>query len=123
MGCVYQAKNKINGKCYIGQTMQDLRIRMMAHYKSPRKTSLLTEAIEDYGLESFTWIMLFESDDRNQLRQMENEFIFLKNTIHPNGYNINYSGGECVISNQKRLKKKLAKAEEKERYRQMGIII
>lgn len=98
-GCVYQARNKLNGKCYIGKTVQRLSRRRWAHERNAdrKNTScLLHKAIAKYGKDSFEWSILFQSKDNDILLQMEVVFIRDRNTKVPQGYNLT-EGGEGVI--------------------------
>jgi len=95
VGCVYQAKNLIDGKCYIGKTILSLARRVTVH-KSDAKlgsTYYFHNAIRNHGFESFKWDILYQSNDEKKLLEMEKVFISLLNTIAPNGYNLT-KGGE-----------------------------
>lgn len=61
-GVVYCAKNKINGKCYIGETVSKFYIRQSAHKGNALKPkekrdfeSAFYNAIRKYGWDNFEW--------------------------------------------------------------------
>lgn len=95
MGCVYQATNLINGKRYIGKTVHTLLCRKKSHESSAKNGSscYFHSAIRKYGLESFEWIILYRSNNNEDLLLMEQEFIRLLETKVPAGYNLT-DGGE-----------------------------
>ncbi|OGP67109.1 MAG: hypothetical protein A2031_07885 [Deltaproteobacteria bacterium RBG_19FT_COMBO_43_11] len=94
MGCIYQAKNLINGKCYVGKTVKSLNRRVSRHVEAAKtnSNSYFHNAIRKYGLESFQWVVLYQNDDELKLLEMEREFINLLNTKIPNGYNLTDGG-------------------------------
>lgn len=98
MGCVYQAKNVVNGKSYIGKTVQTLRGRIFRHISTAKRGSVcyFPTALRKHGQQSFLWMPLFLSDDNNDLISMERVFIKLLNTKLPNGYNLT-DGGEGTL--------------------------
>lgn len=100
MGAIYCYTNLINGKKYIGQTINDPRIRKNQHKsnhlntKSPEYDSLIHRAFRKYGYENFKYEILIDGiNDIEMLNQFEIYFIKLFNTQRPNGYNIE-SGGK-----------------------------
>lgn len=111
MGCVYQAQNLINGKCYIGKTVKALPKRISEHYSAAKKGSIyfFHNAIRKYGRESFEWTLLFENDDDDKLSEIEIGCIKLSNTQWPNGYNLT-SGGEGMANPSDNTREKIRKA-------------
>lgn len=97
MGCVYLAKNKNNGKVYIGKTVKPLNCRISQHKNSAEKgmQTLFARAIRKWGFDSFVWSVLFESDDDSLLCRKEIEYIASYGSHRPSGYNITF-GGEGV---------------------------
>lgn len=95
MGCVYLSKNKENGKCYIGRTVNNLAQRKREHKSSARNgnTSVFWRAIRKYGWKSFVWSVLFESNDFDKLSKMEIKYIKKFQSRTPSGYNVT-EGGE-----------------------------
>ena len=70
--CVYQIKNLINNKVYIGETTRG-ELRWKEHLKCLRgnyhENKLLQEDFYKYGEEAFEWSVLkeFEDEDKNNL--------------------------------------------------------
>jgi group I intron endonuclease len=93
MGCVYQAKNKINGMCYIGKTIRTLKDRQWSHISNGQTITYFSKAVKKYGLDGFDWKILLESDNDELLCWFEKYSIKLANTKNPFGYNLT-DGGE-----------------------------
>jgi len=88
---IYKSTNQINGKSYIGQTIQNLSKRASNHkYDSFNRNRNLPfhNAIKKYGFENFIWVVLEDCDNQEQLNEMEFHYIKQYNTLSPNGYNI-----------------------------------
>lgn len=91
MRILYKITNLINGKCYIGQT-KNFKMRMRDHIRT--RKSLISQAINKYGKENFSFIQL-ESFDESIIDEMEKKFILKFNSLAPNGYNLTLGGGTC----------------------------
>ena len=56
---IYECKNNINGKVYIGKTLQSLEKRAAEHRSSMRQEEYkhypFYRALNKYGFENFTW--------------------------------------------------------------------
>lgn len=100
-GIIYKVTNKINGKCYIGQTIQLLKNRKCAHLSSSRHNSKshFHRSIRKYGEDKFIWEIIIEGDHTKfELNVLE--FLNIKkfkSLSQLNGYNMT-SGGEGVES-------------------------
>ena len=111
MGYIYQIKNKITGKCYIGQTTKLPESRWKRHMNSLTHKGgcpALKDAITKYGIDSFIFrVLLICFDDAVHL--IEKEYIDKYQSQVPNGYNI-LPGGQLgvdfygIIYNKKSLK-------------------
>lgn len=92
---IYKATNKINGKSYIGQTV-DLKRRKREHlrrrYASGYKTTFQKE-IDEYGEENFEWKIIASYKDKQLADREETKQILLYDTLEPNGYNSMVGGG------------------------------
>ena len=102
IGYIYELKNKINKKSYIGQTI-DLKNRISKH-KSVAKTKKYKDTNQFYndlsifGLDNFE-LNILESCDQNLLDDRERYWIKKLNTIEPNGYNI-LPGGHKLFNEE-----------------------
>ena len=94
MGCVYLARNRVNGKQYVGKTSKTLSRRRKHHECLARGKSshYFHCALRKYGYENFEWLTLATSEDSNELHSLEQEYISLFNTLAPNGYNLTKGG-------------------------------
>lgn len=90
---IYKITNKLNGKSYIGQSV-DPQHRFSAHIsrsKNDTDNSPLHAAMNKYGKENFTIEILEWTPDYNQREQ---ELIQEYGTLVPNGYNLAKGGEE-----------------------------
>ena len=90
-GVIYRIYNKVNGKSYIGQTV-NLSDRIYRHFSDNSGSLLLKLAIEKYGKESFRVEVLHDEVPLNLLDKMEIIEIRFWGSISPNGYNITEGG-------------------------------
>lgn len=76
--CVYVARNKINGKCYVGST-KHFGNRKREHLRNAAKGSLACpyfyQAIRKYGEGSFEWDIVAHIETRKQLKRVETYWI------------------------------------------------
>ena len=108
MYTVYQHKNKINGKIYIGITMQkpEQRWRYGEGYKS---SPHFYAAIQKYGWDNFEHNILFQNLTKEEACKKEQELITKFNSINREfGYN-STSGGEIFVMNEE-TKQKISQA-------------
>jgi group I intron endonuclease len=82
---VYEIKNKINGKSYIGQHASD----DLSNYWGSGK--LIKAAINKYGIDNFDRIILERCVSKEELNEREKYWIAKNNTIE-NGYNLTEGG-------------------------------
>ena len=101
---IYKATNKINGKSYIGQTI-DFEHRKKTHlnrrdgYCDPN--SIFHKALDKYGAENFEWEILMEVPGKQFANAMEIEMIRKYGTYKPNGYNLTKGGDGGSMWNAK----------------------
>lgn len=105
-GIIYRAINKINGKCYIGQTIQKFKMRVGDHKKYSRKSkSAFYNAVRKYGWESFEWEIMYNDIPTDQLDNMERWSIANFDTLaqNRNGYNTDSGGNsnKCLSEEHK----------------------
>lgn len=116
---IYKIVNKINGKCYIGQSI-NIEARFKQHIRSTRyknKVNKLYNALRKYGVENFVFSVICEVP-QSSLNEYEISYIKYYNSF-TNGYN-STSGGDyyCYegISKSNRLQSfrdKTSKAQKK----------
>ena len=87
MGYIYQIRNTVNNKKYIGETIQEPEIRWKSHLsaiKHNRGCPLLRKAINKYGVDKFEFKVLIICFDEDRL-EYEKDYISRLNTLIPNG--------------------------------------
>ena len=89
---IYQFKNIINNKIYIGQS-KNIECRYQRHLYDAKNgaTTLLHAAIRKYGIENFTFTIL-EECKIEELNIREIFYIKTFNSLMPNGYNVQTGG-------------------------------
>lgn len=103
---IYILTNKINGKVYVGETMEIKR--RMKDYKYPKHIRPIESAILKYGIENFQIeIEYFPDFSKNDLLDLEEELIKRFNCLTPKGYNICSRGNDLTgIKRSEESKKK-----------------
>ena len=110
---IYKIQNKINGKIYIGQTINSIEKRFGSHIKAAnnkKNNSIIYKAIRKYGVQSFEVSVIDEAKDKETLNEKEKYWIRKLNSLSPHGYNISIGGtggnlGELVNKKIALLKK------------------
>lgn len=89
--CIYMYINKVNGKRYVGKTI-DFNRRYKEHLEDNK--SLLERAINKYGIENFDIIILCKDiKDKEELNELEKYYIQYYNTLANDGYGYNLAIG------------------------------
>lgn len=102
---IYKITNKINGKIYVGQSI-DIKERWYQHkYKAKHDTekgynSAIHQAFRKYGEENFLFEVIEECSSEC-LDERERFWIKELESLTPNGYNI-LSGGQKIRSKERR---------------------
>ena len=92
-GVIYKVTSIINSKVYIGQTVQELKLRKRGHLHS---SSVFGRAIKKYGQDNFTWEIIDEASSKEELNEKEVFYIKLyKSLFNENGYNVKIGGSPC----------------------------
>lgn len=93
---IYKIENKINGKVYVGQSV-DVYRRLKKHiWEMKSNNSVLYKALQKYGTENFTYELIEECEieklDEREMYYISkyNSYVGSKNS---NGYNLNMGGG------------------------------
>lgn len=109
MYTVYQHKNKINGKIYIGITMQKPEIRWGKNGNNYKSSPHFYSAIQKYGWDNFEHNILFTGLTKEEACLKEQELIKYFNSMNREfGYN-STSGGDVFTMNEE-TKQKISQA-------------
>jgi group I intron endonuclease len=101
---IYKVTNKINNKCYIGQTRRSLKIRKNEHLHGNR----YFDKILKKNIDQFEWTILCECQNTIELNKLEKYYIKLFNSFGDNGYNKNSGGSKTYkIKKEHRKYKKI----------------
>lgn len=105
---VYKIKNTLNGKVYIGRTIQSLNNRWTRHKYDCFVKELdfpLYRAMRKYGIENFTIEKVDEAETIEKLNKKEADWIFnLESMVYQNGYNIKPEDNRLKMPKETRLK-------------------
>lgn len=109
MSFVYIMKNKINGKCYVGQTNYSVEVRISQHLREANrgKTNfVIHKAINKYGIKEFEiQTIQCQPDNQENLNKLECATIDNFNSLVPNGYNVKEGGsnGKHSVETKRKL--------------------
>lgn len=92
MAIIYIIKNKQNGMCYVGQTIQPFNKRLIGH-RSKRNKSYFSKSINKYGINCFQ-IEIINNIPEEKLDDLETHYIQKYNSLFPNGYNMETGGNK-----------------------------
>jgi transposase len=92
-GQVYLVRNVVTLQGYVGQTVSTLRNRWRQHKQSGSPCRLLSEAIKEWGPDSFEMMRLDLATSADDLNGKEKAWIHKLGTLAPNGYNL-FEGGD-----------------------------
>ncbi len=102
---IYKIQNKINGLCYIGQTIGPLKKRIAGHL-SWGGCVRIYRSIKKYGIENFDISIIDETaTTREELSELEKKYILEYNSLSPNGYNLTSGGNNRFIVSEESRKK------------------
>lgn len=105
MYTVYQHKNKINGKVYIGITMQEPEKRWGVNGCNYKSSPHFYSAIQKHGWDNFEHNILFTNLTKEEACLKEQELIKQFNSMDRNfGYNSTSGGEACVVNEETRQK-------------------
>lgn len=119
MKTIYRAINHINGKSYIGKTIQDFKWYSSNHIsRALQKVDVkfnneraFYRAIRKYGENNFKWNILWQGEcSDNWLNELEKYYIYFYDTFGKNGYNMT-EGGDGFSSENHPLKGKIRSKE------------
>ena len=88
-GVIYGIELLLDNRIYIGQS-RNVKRRISAHKCG--KTSFIDKAIQKYGWQNFTWIILEKCGSQEELDEAEKRWILKLCTVYPNGFNRTFGG-------------------------------
>ena len=107
-GVIYKIENLLNGKCYIGQTI-DFNRRISEHKRGNKQ--VVDKAIQKYGFENFSFEII-ETCKRELLNEREIYWIKFFDCKVPTGYNLT-DGGDGTLNPIKSVRKKFSESAKK----------
>jgi group I intron endonuclease len=90
---LYIITNLVNGKQYVGITT-DPDKRKSQHFTGCNGSKLVFQAVKKYGIENFTFEILYEGD-KEYIKSLEIKIIETLGTMIPSGYNLTAGGDGC----------------------------
>lgn len=93
-GIIYVVENTINGKKYVGQTVQPLKVRWQRHCRKEQSGCVaLASAIAKYGADAFKVSEVAQASTKEELNSLEAQLVVALGTVAPGGYNLRSGGG------------------------------
>lgn len=116
MGTIYVLENKIDGKRYVGQTI-NWAIRSAAHRRGDGVCPI-NRAIRKHGFDCFR-VWHFDNIPEDQLDIFERAYIASFGSLVPNGYNLE-SGGNAQKRHHDETRKKMSESRRGEKNSMFG---
>ena len=114
---IYLITNRVNGKRYVGQTVNTLKHRWnlhVGHSRNPKRSGVLCSAIRKYGPENFEMKVLAKCDSMEEMNHRETYYINkIFKTLSPNGYNLDSGGKNKIMHPDTKIKLSAAKKGKK----------
>ena len=116
---IYKVVNVVNGKMYIGQTVQSLKQRKYSHISNAlnkRDNNYFHSAIKKYGPDSFEWIIIHDNIiNIDFLNRLEIFYIGFYDTFG-SGYNLTEGGlGQIGFKFSEESRKRMSEAQKGKR--------
>lgn len=112
MKCIYLRTNLINGKQYVGQTIDFEERERDWKYAKRYSGGIIDKARAKYGVENFETKVLNECNTIEELDQLEMYYIKELNTKTPNGYNLTDGGeGQSGFHHSEESRRKMSRSQ------------
>lgn len=114
-GLIYVARNTVNGKLYVGQTISGISRRVDGHKRSAKlgSKSAFHNALRVHGISNFEFLVICFCFGRAEINQAERFFINRLNSRAPFGYNLTSGGDSFEMDISARTKISLSKLGKK----------
>lgn len=106
---IYLLRNKVNNKCYVGQTVGSISTRLQQHLSGNGSCRAIRSAIAKYGKDNFESKVLKYNLTHQELDYWEIFYINHFNALTPNGYNLE-TGGHKGKTHSIETRQKISKA-------------
>jgi group I intron endonuclease len=105
-GVIYKITNLVNGKVYVGQTVNPIKRwnehKYNASSKNYKGNMAITKAMSKYNIENFTFEIIDRAKTPEELNLLEEKYIEKLDCLTPKGYNIlSYNDGYIKPINKK----------------------
>ena len=118
---IYKAINRINGKIYIGQTVNSLENRIGKHLCEKKLNNPFPRALRKYGIQSFEFSIIDNASSKEVLDIKEKFWIRQYDSHGPQGYNLTDGGeGSCGFKHTKESRKKMGLLQTGEKSHRWG---
>ena len=95
---IYLHRNKLNGKCYVGQTCQKPEIRWGRNGWHYHDQELFYRAITKYGWDGFDHIILETNIPEEKVDEREVYWGGYYHALAPEGYSLSFGQGTKLVS-------------------------
>lgn len=113
-GIIYLIRNKVNGKVYVGQTIQGFKGRYRTELYKATHNEHLKKSIKKYGMENFEIIERFDvAYSKDELDLLEKKYIKEFNSTDSKfGYNKTHGGSGGLHTEESKARMKKQKTED-----------
>lgn len=103
---IYLHRNKINGRCYVGQTGTTIQKRWGVNGIAYKKQEYFYSDIEKFGWDNFDHIILEQNLSKDEVNDREKYWIKYYHALAPQGYCLTSGGSDHFSFSQESLKKR-----------------
>ncbi len=128
IGIIYKVTNLINGKVYVGKSLNSFKKRMGQHkgvyenLKNKKADTVFYKALRKYGWDNFLWEQIDFNIIPEILAELEKKYIVQFNCKAPHGYNLTDGGeGICGLKRSQETKNKIGNAHRGKKMSEISI--